>query len=323
MPLNWGFVGLGKIAHTFLNDMQLLEGHQVVAVGSRSSERSRTFAKMYNIPNHYGSYDAVWQDPQVEIIYVATPHHNHAALSIAAMNAGKHVLCEKPMGINKNQVEDMINAAQKNNRFLMEALWTRFNPAINAVLQKIEKNEIGAVNYLNADFTFKAEQDENSRLINMNLAGGALLDVGIYPIFLAYILFGMPEEIVATARFFESGADVQTGIIFRYPQAMANIMGGFASTSDAVARICGTKGRILLDARWHETQGFTLVTEEGEQHLAVPKIGKGYTYEMEECARCIGEGQIESLVWSHRHSLDLVELMDSIRQQIGLNYPFE
>ena len=321
--LHWGFIGLGKIAHTFIKDMSLIDGHRVVAVGSRSLDRSRAFAVTYDIPVAYGSYEEIWSDPRVHIVYIATPHHNHAELSIAALQAGKHVLCEKPMGINRSEVDAMIHAARQNRKFLMEALWSRFNPTLKEVFKLIKDGAIGHVNYINADFTFKANADDESRLKNIHLAGGALLDVGIYPVFLAYMIFGNPKQIVAAARFFESGADAQTGAILKFDQAIANIMGGFISTSDAIARIYGTAGAIHIDARWHETQGYTIQLEGDSRHVTIPKIGKGYTYEMEECASCISSNQIESSFWTHQNSLDLAAIMDEIRQQIGLRYPME
>ncbi len=319
----WGILGLGKIAHKFTQDLLLVPGNQLAAVGSRDAETAAAFARQYGARQAYGNYEALLADPAVEIIYVATPHDSHAQWSIAALEAGKHVLCEKPLAVNRKQVDAMLEAARRNNRFLMEGLWSRFNPSIQQSLKLIEQETIGPVNYFNIDFNFYSDAPVESRVFNPELAGGALLDIGIYPVFLAYLLWGKPEQILASARFHDSGADAQTSIIFRYPQGFANLMCGFLSKSDMVAKIYGTRGSIFIDTRWHEAKGFTLHVGDKSQHFSLPTPGNGFTFEIEECQQCLAEGRLESELWSHRNSLDLIDLLDEIRGQIGLKYPFE
>ncbi|MBK8490177.1 MAG: Gfo/Idh/MocA family oxidoreductase [Saprospirales bacterium] len=321
--LRWGLLGLGHITRNFIQDLQLVQGSEVAAVASRSQAKAAEFATEHAVDTHYGSYAELFQDPDVDIIYIGTPHNSHAELSIAAMNAGKHVLCEKPLAVNKTQVQHMIGAAQQNGVFLLEALWSRFNPSIVQCLQLVQDGAIGQVNYINADFSFPIKEDVDGRLLNMDLAGGALLDVGIYPLFLAYAVFGKPKEILATGRFHETGADIQTSIILKYDNGIAQAMGGFTSKSDMVARIYGTRGSILLDPRWHHSQGYSLVVDGQLKKVSLPTPGNGFTYEIEECQRCISQNQIESKLWSHTHSLELMEVMDEVRRQIGLVYPFE
>ena len=322
-PLRWGIVGLGRIAHSFVKDLLLVPDNVVQAVASRSADNAAAFASQYGAAAHFANYSDLFADPLVDIVYVGTTHDSHAALSIAAMNAGKHVLCEKPLAVNARQVEEMIAASQANKVFLMEGLWSRFNPAIVECLNLVRDGVIGEVNYLNADFCFPAKLDVNARLLNRDMAGGALLDIGIYPIFLAYALFGKPRQILAISRFHDTGADVKTSVVLKYDQAIAQTMSSFLCRSDMVAKIYGEHGHIFLDSRWHETEGFTLVVGDREQKIRRPKSGKGFTYEIEECMRCIAEGKTQSERWSHQHSLDLIGIMDEVRQQVGLRYPFE
>ena len=206
----------------------------------------------------------------------------------------------------------------------MEAFWTRFNPSIVEVLRLIKNGGIGEMNYLNADFSvFFMNVPDFSRILNMDLAGGSLLDVGVYPIFLAYSIFGMQKEILATSRFYPTGVDIQTSAILKSDNGIANIMSGFISQSDMVARICGARGMILIDAIWHETQGFTTVIDGITRKYSYPAKGKGFTYEIEKCKKCISENLMESPNWSHQNSLDLITITDEIRKQVGLKYPFE
>jgi len=325
--IQWGIIGLGNIAHLFIQDLQLVERTSVKAVASRSQAKADTFAKKYQVPKAYGDYEAILKDPDVDIIYIATPHTSHETLSIAALQAGKHVLCEKPLAVNQQQVQQMIDVAKKEGQFLMEAFWSKFNPSIKKVLELINEGVLGEVNYVNADFTFYRDDPDDSRMLNMDLAGGSLLDMGVYPLFLAYTVLGIPEQILATGRFHRTGADIQTAAILKYEKGIANIMSGFASQSDMVAKIYGTKGRIYIHSIWHETQGFTLIEgNDGSFKTTTfdyPTKGKGFTYEIEECIQCIQEGKTESPNWTYQNSLDLITITDEVRRQAGLKYPFE
>jgi len=292
--MNWGIIGLGNIAHLFVQDLLLVKEASIGAVASRNQSKANRFAEKYKVAKAYGNYQALLKDPDIDIIYIATP---------------------------------MIAVAQEEGRFLMEAFWAKFNPSIKKVLALIDKGVIGAVNYVNADFTFYREDPDDSRMLNMDLAGGSLLDMGVYPLFLAYSIFGNPEQILATGRFHQTGADIQTAAILKFKNGIANMMSGFVSQSDMVAKIYGTKGRIYLHPYWHETQGFTLIegndgnTKTTKMHY--PTKGKGFTYEIEECMQCIQQGKLESPNWTHQNSVDLIGITDEIRRQAGLTYPFE
>lgn len=321
--LKWGIIGLGKIANKFAKDLALVENCELTAVASRSAEKGRQFGAQYGVKAIYSSYDDLFQDPNVDIVYIATPHNSHLEYSLAAMNSGKHVLCEKPLAVNQQQVQALIDGARKNSIFLMEAFWTRFNPSMEAVMSRVRNQEIGEVNYINADFSFYRDAPAESRMFNMDLAGGSLLDVGVYPIFLSYILMGYPDEILATAIKHETGADLQTSAILKYKNGLANVMSGLRSASDMVAKIYGTEGEIFIDKVWHEAQGYRVEKGDELQSYSLPTKGKGFTYEIEECYSCIEKGRLESEKWSHLDSLNLISICDQIRKQIGLVYPFE
>ena len=323
MIIKWGIIGLGNIAHQFAKDLALVDKAQLTGVASRSIEKAQEFAYRYNCPNAYGDYSELLKDPDIDIVYVATPHDSHAEWSIAAMKHKKHVLCEKPLAVNYQQVSSIINAAKANQVFMMEALWSRFNPSIKACLDHVKQGDIGQVSYVNADFTFYREDSDDSRMLNMSLAGGSLLDMGVYPVFLAYSILGIPDEILATANFHPQGADLQTAAILKYKKGIANILSGFTAQSDMVAKIYGTEGRLLIDANWHEAQGYTLIKNNEEKMMYMPTKGKGFIYEIEECIECIHHGLLESKDWSHQNSLELIQILDKIRQQCGLKYPFE
>jgi predicted dehydrogenase len=322
--LRWGIIGPGKISDKFVEDLSRMPQHAIVAVASRDGMKARHFAVRHQIPKSYDQHTALFNDQNIDIVYIGTPHHVHADLSIQAMKNGKHVLCEKPLAVNKQQVQEMILCSKENNVFLMEALWSRFNPSIVDILSRIKNGEIGDVNYIHADFSFAGNLDDHhSRLVNMDLAGGALLDVGIYPIFLCYAILGLPNSIQSSSRFHQTGADIQTAAIFTYDHALAHVMGGFASTTDSPAAICGTKGRIEIHSRWHDAGGYTVIKGEAKEVVELPTIGHGFMPEIDECYRMISQQKIESVSWSHQASLDLISVMDEIREQVGLRYPFE
>jgi len=321
--IKWGIIGLGNIAHQFAKDLMLVEEAELVAVASRNLDKAQEFAANYDCKKAYGSYDAIINDADVDILYIATPHHSHAALTIKALQNNNHVLCEKPIALNYNDALQMIQASKENNTFFMEAFWTRFNPSFREAFSKIKNGEIGEVKYINADFAFCAEKlgGDGNRKTDVALGGGSLLDIGVYPLFLSYMLLGTPAEILAKSNFHKTGADLQTSMILQYDNAQAILHSSFVSTSNMKATINGTEGRINLNALWHEAQSYTLTKNNHKVEYLLPTIGKGFTYEIEECHQCIKENQIESLLWSHQNSLELIKMVDEVRDQIGLEYP--
>ena len=322
--IRWGIAGPGNIAHKFAEDIKLVSGGKLTAVGSRTLERAESFAQQHDAHLAFGSYQELFNCPEVDVVYIATPHTSHAELSIAAMNSGKHVLCEKPLATNSSDVEQMISVAEANNVFLMEALWSRFNPSVLAVLDHVRNGDIGEVKYINADFAFYSlDRSEEGRLLNPALAGGSILDIGIYPIFLAYLILGVPEQILATSNFYKTGVEIQTSMIFSYPKAQAVLYSGLNSKSEMKAEISGTKGSLFLDPRWHEASGYIIELTDESGHFDLPTNGNGYTYEIEEVQRCLQSGITQSTLWSHQNSRDLILIMDQIREQANVVFPFE
>jgi predicted dehydrogenase len=321
--IKWGIIGLGNIAHQFAKDLMLIDDAELAAVASRNLEKSKEFAKQYNCQKAYSSYEAIINDPEIDILYIATPHSSHAALTIKALQHDKHLLCEKPIALNYNDALQMINASKANNKFFMEAFWTRFNPSFREAFSKIKNGEIGEVKYINADFAFFTDnlEDVGDRKTDINLGGGSLLDIGVYPLFLCYVILGNPMEILAKSNFHQTGADLQTSMILQYENAQAILHCSFVSTSNIKATINGTKGRINLNTPWHQAQSFNLNVDNHEREILLPTKGKGFTYEIEECHHCIKNDRIESTLWSHQNSLDLVTIVDQVRHQIGLEYP--
>jgi len=322
--IRWGIVGPGGIAHHFAKDLKLVDEGELVAVASRNLERAERFAEVYGAPHAFGSYDEIFKCEEVDIIYVATPHNAHASLAITAMEHGKHVLCEKPMGVNRKEVLAMVETAKKHKVFLMEALWSRFNPCIQEIKERIDRGDLGKIGYINADFAFYGlNKGLDSRILNTALAGGSLLDIGIYPIFLAYLILGKPERIQAASKFHSGGAEIQTSMIFSYTEAQAVLYSGLVSNSSMEAGITGDKAGIYIPSRWHEAQSYTIQKDGESTTIKSPTLGKGYSHEIHEVHQCLTKGKLESDKWSLQNSLDLIEIMDEIREMEGISFPFE
>lgn len=318
--IKWGIIGLGTIAHQFAKELQLVQGAELVAVASRNKDKATAFAEIYHCKKAYDSYEAIMNDATIDILYIATPHDSHAELSIKALEKNKHVLCEKPIALHYQDAEKMIAASKKYNKFFMEAFWTRFNPSFRAAFAKIKQGEIGEIRYINADFAFCANENQKNRLFDLKLGGGSLMDIGVYPLFLAYTILGVPESILATSNFHSSGVDSQTAMILHYKEAQAVLYSGISHTSDMKATISGTKGQINLNKTWHMAESYTLIKNEKETNYDLPTNGMGYTYEIEECHQCLRNNAIESQLWSHQNSLELIQLVDKVKNQIGLDF---
>jgi predicted dehydrogenase len=317
--IKWGIVGLGNIANQFASDLVLIENADLTAVASRDLAKAEEFGGKFNALRMYNSYDLLFEDSEVEIVYIATPHNSHAELSIKALESGKHVLCEKPMSLSYQDAQRMIEASKKHNTFFMEAFWTRFIPSVQDVLQKISNGIIGDVNYIKADFAFHGSETENKRLFDKELGGGALFDIGVYPLFLSYILLGYPKEILAKAIKHKNNVDLQTSMILQYESGQSVLHASIVSESDMKAVIAGTKGRIELNAPWFIADGYSLyINEEKEATFTLPALGKGYSHEIIECQNCILNNEIESKLWSHQNSLDLSRIVEDIITKIGL-----
>ncbi len=318
----WGILAPGKIAHKFAEGLQFVPGAKLQAIGSRDEVKAKMFADQYHAPVSYGSYEALAADPEVDIIYIATPHTFHMENTLLCLKYGKAVLCEKPLAINSYQVETMIQAARENDSFLMEALWSRFLPNINRAKELVESGKIGAIKHLEADFGFKAEYDRHSRLFDPALGGGALLDIGIYPLFFALYLFGEPSEVESDAKLAATGVDESCRVKLTFGGGeTANLYFTVTEFTPVEARIEGDQGEINLPNRWYQPVNLASTTEHGSEDYVMDFIGNGYNYQAAEVMKCLMEGRRESTKWSHHDSLQLMRLMDKIRQQCGIEYP--
>lgn len=318
--IKWGIIGLGNIAHQFATDLLLAADADLLAAASRDILKADEFAAKYNAAKAYDSYEALFADQEVDIVYIATPHDSHAELSIKALESGKHVLCEKPIALSYKDAERMIEASKKHNKFFMEAFWTRFIPAVQDVLAKVGSGIIGEANYIKADFAFIGNDAGGSRLFDKNRGGGSLFDIGVYPLFFSYIVFGIPKEIIAKAVYHKNGIDLQTSMILQYDKAQAVLHSSIVSESDMKAIIGGTKGRIELNSPWFMADGYSVFKNEQEVVYNLPTLGKGYAHEIIECNNCVRNNQIESKLWSHQNSLDLSRMVEEIKTQIKLPF---
>lgn len=320
--VGWGIVGPGHIAAKFAGDLALVPGAELRAVASRDPLKADSFRAQYGAQKAYGSYADLFADPAVEVVYIASPHNLHHAHTLEALEAGKHVLCEKPMGIHSGEVESMHALAEKKGLFLMEALWSRFNPSIREVCDFVRGGGLGPLAYLKADFAFPAlDRDPGGRLLNPELAGGSLLDIGIYPVFLAYLLLGVPGEVRVLAHFHHTGVEKQIGMLFGYPGAIALLYSGFTSRSEMRAEISGEAGNIYLKPRWHQTASYELDLGGDVRTIGHPFQGAGYTFEIQEVHHCLAAGNTQSALWSRADSAALHGILDRIRAQAGIVFP--
>jgi dihydrodiol dehydrogenase / D-xylose 1-dehydrogenase (NADP) len=323
--VRWGILAPGGIARKFAEGLQSAAGAELIAVGSRSKDRADAFADEFDIPRRHGSYADLVQDDEVDAIYVATPHPAHKDCSILCLKAGKAVLCEKPLAVNASEAEEMIQVARAEGVFLMEAMWTRFLPSIVKLREIIASGEIGEVRMVMADFGFRSGWNPDSRLLDPALAGGGLLDVGIYPLSLASMILGSPCEVKALAHLGETGVDEQAGMVLSYEAGrLAMLACGVRTRTPHEAVVIGTEGRIHLHELWWRGSGMSLRVEDKLiREIDEPIEGNGYNYEAEEVGRCLEAGQTESETMPLDESLQLARTMDEIRKQWGLKYPFE
>ena len=321
--IKWGILGAGRIATSIADCLKYVPDSELLAVGSRDLLKAQNFAADYNIPRSYGSYEDLVSDSDVDVIYIATPHNLHLEHSLLALNHNKHVLCEKPLGVNQREVEIMIEKAGEKHLFLMEALWSRFLPNIIKIKKLVESGEIGEVKFMTASFCFRSNNEPENRLFNKDLCGGTILDIGIYNIFLSLLILGMPKSIKAMADISDQGIDNSCSYTFKYEnEALAVMHSSFMATSPVIAEIHGSKGKIVLEDRWFCLGKVKLIPNDGsEEVFEYESKSKGYQYEVQEVTDCILKGKTQSDQWSLNDSLKLVQLMDSVRKECGIVYP--
>jgi predicted dehydrogenase len=321
----WGIIGTGGIAKAFARDLSFFNNHIVQAVGSRSSEKATDFALEFPSCTPYGSYEELVADPMIDAVYVATPHTEHMANTLLALNAGKPVLCEKPFAVNAIEVRAMVAAARANNVALLEAMWTRFLPHISKVRELLASGVIGEIVNVEADHGQYLLDLNIPRLIEPSLAGGALLDLGIYPVSFAHMVLGVPARITATGVLTDKGVDSQTSAILDYHGgAQAVVTTTLTSGTPCRATITGTKGRIEIDRTFYNPANMRLVLRDGTT-TEFPNLYKGHGLREQaaELERMVRNAEIESPLLTHKMSIEIMQTLDEIRNQIGLRYPFE
>ncbi len=317
----WGILGPGKIASKFCEDLITIEHAEVYAVGSRNLEKSKEFGERFGASKTYGSYQELADDPDIDVIYVATPHVFHYDHTMLCLRHGKHVLCEKPFGMDRDQVEEMIECAQSNGVFLMEAMWTMFLPHYRYALDAINRGRHGKVISIEADFGFKAKQDPEHRVWNKDLGGGSLLDIGIYPVFAALTTIGYPDVIQAIASFTDQGVDREMKALFKYnSNQTALLRSSLMATTPTEAIIYLDHATIKINGRFHEPSSISIISDDGVQNESFYNDSNGYKYEALHVMECLDKGLTESELMSWDKSLQLISLLDEIRIQIGLSY---
>ncbi|GIH74688.1 Gfo/Idh/MocA family protein [Planobispora longispora] len=323
--IKWGILATGGIAATFTEDLKLLPGAEVAAVGSRSAESAAAFADRYGIPRAHGSWAELAADPDVDVIYVATPHNAHYEAVRLCLEAGKAVLCEKAFTLNRAQAAELVDLARERGLFLMEAMWMRCNPAIRKIVELVGEGAIGPVSTVHADFGLSVAVEPGHRLRNPELGGGALLDLGVYPISFAHMLLGAPAKVQSWSHLTPEGVDENTGMLFGYSGgAVALLSCGIGTHSPVTASVSGPLGRIELPHLFFRPDVFTLYRTGGEpETFHVPYDGNGMNHEAAEAMRCLREGLLESPLVPWQATLEVMGLMDEIRAQAGVRFPGE
>lgn len=359
--IRWGILGTGYAAAKFAQGLKILSGAKLLAVGSRKRETADGFAVKFDVPRKYSRYEELAADKDIDIVYIATPHVFHKSHCLLCLESGKAVLCEKPFTINAQEAKEVIGLARKKRLFCMEGMWTRFIPLIQKTREWIGEGMLGDIKMLTADFGLRIRFDENDRHFNPDLGGGALLDLGIYPISLAYYLMGPPQKITCHAVYGKTHIDEQAVIIFSYDNGgQAVLSAGFLTNMPNEAAILGTKGMLKIDAPIYRPHKLSIhkFSEEissgagGKQgrlsrikrtaaakylyhavsplirptrtkRITIPYKGNGYNHEAGEAMKCLRKGKLESAVMPLDETLRIMETLDEIRSRWTLVYPSE
>ncbi|MCW2791131.1 MAG: oxidoreductase domain protein, partial [Nocardioides sp.] len=333
----WGIHATGKIAHSFARDLALVPGATLAAVGSRRPESARAFAEQHAGPDGppaaYGSYEELVADPGVDVVYVASPHALHLEHARLAFEAGKHVLCEKPLTLNAADAEAMVSLAHQHGRFLMEAMWTACHPVVRRLRADLAAGRFGTPHQLHAELGFRVAAGPEDRMLDPALGASALLDMGIYPLTFAHLMLGEAEELRGTAVLSASGIDLDVAMTGRYPGgAVATMSASMTSWSSRAAAIATDRGRIDVDDFHHPTRAVFTPFAEGGSNDEVglgepvlvqgdePVLGEGYGNEAAEVGRCLRAGLRESPLVPHAQTLTLMRQLDEVRRQIGVRY---
>ncbi len=324
--IRWGILGTGIIAHKFASDLKLVENAELIAVGSRSVESGKTFANEFEIPLSFGSYENLAKCDEIDIVYIATPNNLHHPNTLLCLNNGKAVLCEKPFALNENQAFEMIVLSREKNLFLMDALWTKFLPHYQKMIEIVKTGILGDIKVVLANFGFRANAEPDSRLLNPDLGGGSLMDIGIYNIFTTLDILGKPDEINVSVNSTEEGIDEQCAIIFKYNNgAMASLFSSISANLGTEVEISGTLGRLKLTTPFHDATSVLELYVDGKKQIieTEKEQGLGYQYEARHATNCLLNGITESSVVPNSESILLMQTLDQIRSLAGIVFPIE
>lgn len=321
MKYNWGIIGTGNIANQMAIALNSVKEANLISVLSRSEQNARKFAKRYKLQDYASNIDSFLLNDKIDIVYIATPHPNHYSETLKCLEYNKHVLCEKPIAMNSVQSNEMYRKAIEKHVLLMEAMWTLCFPAIKKIKELIMDGEIGKIKYVEAKFCFKTRGNKNGRHLNKALGGGALLDVGVYPIYFAQTLLNdYPHEIHSLADIGKTGVDELSSYYLKYENgAIANLTSSVKTRAAQNALVCGTRGYIEVPMFWNPNR-FTLYKKDEKKTFKFKRLGNGYSYEVLEVHNCLKKGQLESKLVPHNLSREVMLIMDELRKQWGLVY---
>ena len=326
-PLKWGILAPGGIANKLAEAVRDFTAGTVVAVGSRDAGRAAGFAERHGVARSYGSYEELVDDDEVEAVYVASPHSGHREHAVLAMSAGKHVLIEKALARNSTEVEEIFGAAQRSNVFAMEAMWTRHLPHMAEVRRRIEDGAIGEIVTVTSDHGQALDLPNDHRLKNPQLAGGALLDLGVYPIAFTVDLLGVPKDIAATGRLTDTEVDGHVSLVLGFgPKTLAQIDTTLWTKTPTTAVISGTEGSIEIDGDFYGPNVARLRKADRDRTVVEEwggPIPNGFQFQVAEVARCVAEGKQESERMTWASSRTVMAIMDEARRQVGVRYPGE
>lgn len=321
--IKWGIIGLGRIAHSFATDLSTISDAELYAVASRNQEKADEFAKKHGATKAYGSYEDLANDPNIDAVYIATPHALHKENTLMCLENGMAVLGEKPFAMNAEEVDAMIAKAKEKNVLLMEALWTYFLPHYQFVLNKLKNKTYGNVLKIESDFGFQRPYDTETRLFNKAMGGGSLLDIGIYPIFATLSTLGLPKNIEASATFFENGTDSSCSMVFNYGNDVkAYLKSSLLEVLPTEAIFYCEKGTIKINREFHSPSTVTLISDGKEETIDFGYDSNifGYKYETMHFNKLLQEGKKESDIMTFDFSKKLIKLLDNVRKIINLNY---
>ncbi len=323
--IKWGIIGLGHIAHSFAQAFEYVKKARLVAVASRSTERAKAFAQKYNVPKAFGTYEGLMRCDDVQVVYIATPHGRHYEDMELCLQHDKAILCEKSFTLNATQAKTIFEKAMRKKIFVMEAMWTRFLPIMQKLKELVAAKEIGYLRLFSADLGFNFPFDAQSRLFDPRLGGGALLDVGVYPISLSQWLLGIPTLISSQVVMGKTGVDEQAAMAFKYDDGvLASLFTSIRSVTPSRGVVMGTEGMIEIHGPLYRPAALTVSkTNKSSETIEVALTGNGYNYEIEEVNQCIRAGRTESLWMPWADTIAVMEIMDRLRKQWGMRYPQE